>query len=162
MNTPSFQSLNESQTRSSSPSDHRGADNAGKAPRPSLPAPVDFQVEATDDDSDLVALGEQFQDAITRIRALYDPASPDDHIDLIESMMVSLEPIEQAIMATPARTIAGLAVKARHAAHVISEHWDAPIDQTDWDARAVRFLIEAVCDLAHTPLSFESNLKEDE
>jgi hypothetical protein len=161
MNTPSFQSLNGSPTRSSSPSDHRGGDNASKAPRPSLPGPVDFRMEATDDDSDLILLGKQFEDAITRIRALYDPASPDDHLNLIESLLVSLEPIEQAIMAIPARTVAGLAVKARHAAHVMSEHWDAPIDQIDWDARAVRFLIEAVCNLARTPLSL-SNLKEDE
>jgi hypothetical protein len=162
LNTPSFQSLNGSQTRSSSPSDHRGGDNASKAPRPSLPGLVDFRVEATDDDSDLIVLGKQFEDAITEIRALYDPASPDDHLNLIEDVLVSLEPIEQAIMAIPARTIAGLGVKARHAAHVVSEYWDAPIDQIDWDARAVRFLIEAVCNLARTPLSFESNLKEDE
>jgi hypothetical protein len=77
-------------------------------------------------------------------------------------MLVRLEPIEQAIMAIPARTIAGLGVKARHAAYVISEHWDAPIDQIDWDARAVRYLIEAVCDVASIPFSFESNSKEDE
>ena len=68
-------------------------------------------------------------------------------------MLVSLEPIEQAIMALPARTIAGLGVKARYAAHVLSEHWDAPIDQMDWDARAVHFLIDAVCNLARMPLS---------
>jgi hypothetical protein len=117
-------------------------------------------MEATDDDSDLIVLGKQFEDAIARIRSLYDPASPDDHLNLIEAMLVSLEPIEQAIMAIPARTIAGLGVKARHAAHVMSEHWDAPIGQIDWNARAVRFLIEAVCNLARTPLSFESNLKK--
>jgi hypothetical protein len=40
------------------------------------------------------------------------------------------------------------------------EHWDAPINQIDWDARAVRLLIEAVCDVACMPLSF-SNLRED-
>ena len=161
MNTPSFPSPNGSQTRSPS-SDHRVGDNASKAPRPSLPRTIDFRVEATDDDSDLIELGKQFEDAMTRLRALYDPASPDDHLELIESMLVSVEPIEQSIMAIPARTIAGLGVKARHAAHVMSEHWDAPIDQIDWDARAVRFLIEAVCNLARTPLSFEANPKEDE
>ena len=148
MNTPSFQTLSGSQTRSSSPSDYGGADNASNAPRPSLPGSVDFRMEATDDDSDLIELGKKFEDAISRIRVLYDPASPDDDLNLIESMLVSLEPIEQAIMAIPARTIAGLGVKARHAAHVLSEHWDAPIDQMDWDARAVRFLIDAVCSLA--------------
>ena len=56
----------------------------------------------------------------------------------IESVLGRLEPIEQAIMATPARTIAGLGIKARHAAYAVSEYWDAPIEQIDWDARAVR------------------------
>src|SRR5664279_3551479 len=162
MNTPSSQTLSGSQTRSASPSDHGGADDPSNAPRPSLPEPVDFRLEATDDDSDLIELGKKFENAITRIRALYDPASPDDDLNLIESMLVSLEPVEQAIMAIPARTIAGLGVKARHAAHAMSEHWDAPIGQMDWDARAVRILIEAVCNLARTPLSFESNPKEGE
>lgn len=55
-----------------------------------------------------------------------------------ESVLARLEPVEQAIMATPARTIVGLGIKARHAAYVVSEHWDAPIEQIDWDARAVR------------------------
>jgi hypothetical protein len=161
MNTPSFQALNEPQTRLSSPSDHRGGDNASKASRPSPPGLVDLRMEPTDDDSYLIVLGKQFEETITKIRGLYDPASPDDHLKLIEAMLVSLEPIEQAIMAIPARTIAGLGVKARHAAHVMPEHWDAPIDQIDWDARAVRFLIEAVCYVACMPLSF-SNLREDE
>jgi hypothetical protein len=69
-----------------------------------------------------------------------------------EAILARLYPIEQAIMATPARTIAGLGVKARHAAYVMSQHWKAPIDQIDWDARAVRLLIEAVCEFARTPL----------
>ena len=57
MNTPPFQTLSGSQTRSSSPSDCGGDDNASNAPRPSLPGPVDFRMEATDDDSDLIELG---------------------------------------------------------------------------------------------------------
>jgi hypothetical protein len=72
----------------------------------------------------------------------------------IESVLGRLEPIEQAIMDTPARTIAGLGVKARHAAYLVSEHWDAPIEQIDWDARAVRLLIEAVCKAAGVLLPF--------
>jgi hypothetical protein len=63
-----------------------------------------------------------------------------------------LYPIEQAIMQTPACTIAGLGVKARHAAYVMSQYWEAPIDVIDWDARTVRLLIEAVCELARAPL----------
>ncbi len=70
----------------------------------------------------------------------------------VEAILARLSPIEQAIMATPAVTIVGLGVKARHAAYVMSEYWDAPIDRIDWDARAVRLLIEAVCNVAHVRL----------
>jgi hypothetical protein len=51
----------------------------------------------------------------------------------------------------PARQ-AGLGVKASHAAYVMSEYWEAPIDQLDWDARTIRLLIEAICNFAGTPL----------
>jgi hypothetical protein len=77
-------------------------------------------------------------------------------------MLARLQPIEYAIMAIPARTIAGLGVKARHAAYVMPEYWDAPIDRIDWDAQAVRLLIEAICALAHMPLPSLTNLKKDE
>ena len=71
-----------------------------------------------------------------------------------ESILAHLYPIEQAIMATPAHTIVGLGVKARHAAYVMSQYWEAPIDQIDWDTRAARLLIEAVCEVARMPLPF--------
>jgi hypothetical protein len=70
----------------------------------------------------------------------------------VERILARLYPIEQAIMQTPACTIAGLGVKARHAAYVMSQYWEAPIDVIDWDARTVRLLIEAVCELARAPL----------
>jgi hypothetical protein len=79
----------------------------------------------------------------------------------IESVLARLYPIEQAIMQTPASTIAGLGVKARHAAYVLSQYWEAPVDRIDWDARAVCLLIEAVCDVAHTPLLLR-NLRDDD
>jgi hypothetical protein len=72
----------------------------------------------------------------------------------IESLLGSLEIVEKAIMATPARTIAGLGIKARHVAHVVSEHWDAPLERIDWDGRAVRLLVEAVCQAARVSLPF--------
>jgi len=78
----------------------------------------------------------------------------------IESILVRLDPIERAIMEMPACTLAGLGVKARHAANVLSQYWETPIDQIDWDARAVRLLIEAVCDVAHTPLLLR-NLRDE-
>ena len=46
-----------------------------------------------------------------------------------EATLAHLDPIEQAIMETPACTIAGLGVKARHAAYVLSEYWETPIDR---------------------------------
>ena len=70
----------------------------------------------------------------------------------VEAILARLDPIERAIMGAPARTIAGLGVKARHAAYVTSQYWSEPIDKIDWEARAVRLLIEAVCNVAHAPL----------
>lgn len=62
-----------------------------------------------------------------------------------EAILARLYPVELAIMQTPAHTLCGLGVKARHAAYVMSQYWDAPLDQIEWEARAVRLLIEAVC-----------------
>ncbi len=67
-------------------------------------------------------------------------------------VLTRLGPIEQAIMQTQAHTIGGLGVKARHLAYVMSQYWDPPLDQLDWDERAVRLLVEAVCNVAPTPL----------
>jgi hypothetical protein len=83
------------------------------------------------------------------------------HTKQVEAILARLDPIERAIMATPARTIAGLGVKARHAAYVMSHYWENPIDQVDWDAQALRLLIEAVCELARTPLPVR-NYRADE
>ncbi|NPU65436.1 hypothetical protein HL667_10560 [Bradyrhizobium sp. 83012] len=107
----------------------------------------------------MIVLGKQLEEALAKIRASHDPASP-DHLHRLETMLADLAPVEQAIMGTPARTIAGLGVKARHAAYVVSEYWDAPLDQTDWHARAIRSLIEAVCEVASVPYSFEPNPTE--
>ena len=76
-----------------------------------------------------------------------------------EAVLARLYPIELTILTTPARTIADLAVKARHAAYVMSEYWEAPINQLDWDARTARLLIEAVCNFAGMPLPFEDSRK---
>jgi hypothetical protein len=78
-----------------------------------------------------------------------------------EAILARLYPIEQAIIQTRARSIAGLGVKARHAAYVLSQYWEAPIDRIDWDARSIRLLIEAVCQVARIPLPFR-NLRDDE
>ena len=69
-----------------------------------------------------------------------------------EAVLARLYPIELSILTTPARTIADLGVKARHAAYVMSEYWEVPINKLDWNARTARLLIEEVCNFAGTPL----------
>jgi hypothetical protein len=76
-----------------------------------------------------------------------------ERLERLEAALARLEPIERAIMATPAQTVVGLGVKARHAAYVISEYWVDPLEKVDWDRRAVRLLIEAVCVVAGQPLA---------
>jgi hypothetical protein len=154
MNTPSRQSPDVSQTKFPSASDGFSGNQTSTDSRSSIPGPVDLQVEGTDDDSYLIALGRQFEEIAVNVKQLHNSASPNDHLELVEAMLGRLELIERAIMATPARTVAGLGVKARHAAYVMSEYWSAPIDQVDWDARAVRLLIEAVCESAGVSLPF--------
>ncbi|ANW05461.1 hypothetical protein LMTR13_10565 [Bradyrhizobium icense] len=100
----------------------------------------------------MLALGKQFEEIAAEIQKLYNSASSHGHLEQIEATLGRLHPVETAIMAMPARTVAGLGVKARHAAYVMSEYWNGPIDRIDWDARAVRLLIEAVCESAGTPL----------
>jgi hypothetical protein len=52
----------------------------------------------------------------------------------VEAILARLYPIERAIMTAPAYTIIGLAVKARHAAYVMSQYWEEPADKIDWEA----------------------------
>jgi len=110
------------------------------------------EVTATDDDSALIELGERFDAVVAEVEILYNRTEPGGSVDELEAALRRLEPIEQAIMAMTARTVAGLGVKARHAAYVMSEQWNAPIDHLDWDARAVRLLIESVCKVARVRL----------
>jgi hypothetical protein len=139
-----------------------------EAGRPARPAEAD---------SALLALAEQLDSLLAEleavqglndelnIKALRRSSRPkpdaggdcDSRTSQTEAVLARLYPIELTILATPARTINGLAVKARHAAYVMSEYWEAPINQLDWDARTVRLLIEAVCNFAGTPLPFEES-----
>ena len=135
----SFQSSNFAQSTLASSADRLSGNLAGNNSEPAIPDPLALQVEGTNDDSALMALGKQFEEIAA-------------YLELLEAALGRLEPIELAIMTTPARTISGLGVKARHAAYVLSEYWDVPIDRIDWDARAVRLLIEAVCNVARVRL----------
>jgi hypothetical protein len=145
---------NVSQNNLSTASDCFSGRRAATDSQPSRSSHADLRGEATDDDSVLIALGNQFEEAAAEVQRLYNPAEPDNRLEQIEAALARLEPLERAIMIMPARTTAGLGVKARHAAYVMSEYWNGPIDRIDWDARTVRLLIEAVCKVAHVPCPF--------
>jgi hypothetical protein len=83
-----------------------------------------------------------------------DEQSDNDRMLANEAVLACLAPIERAIMETPAYTVMGLSVKANHVAYVLSEYWEAPIDQIDWEGRVVRLLIESIRNLACSPLLF--------
>jgi hypothetical protein len=137
---------------------------------------------AAGDDGGLLALEAQLDDLVAQLLAAQEgngeldassdqlPALPDNasggiienvsvseaQVKRVEAILARLYPIERAIMATPAYSIVGLGVKARHAAYVMSQYWEEPTDKIDWEAQAIRLLIEAVCDVAQTPLSFRA------
>jgi hypothetical protein len=114
----------------------------------------------------LIALGGQFEVLSTELAALekgtvvaFSPAaSPTGELngetathpsaERIEAILALLDPIERAIMTTPAASVVGLGVKARHAAHVLSHYWINSANTLDWDMRAVRLLIESTCSVA--------------
>jgi hypothetical protein len=136
-----------------------------------VPANLDAPCKAPQADLALLELENQFLALLSEVSAVERKhgraigAAPRQHrksvqsdeattTRRIEAVLRRLAPIEQAIMATPARTITGLGIKARHAAYAVSEYWDAPIEQIDWEARTVRLLIEAVCKAAGVSLRF--------
>jgi hypothetical protein len=59
----------------------------------------------------------------------------------------------RAILAIPATTLTGLAVKARLARFGASHIWDKSDDDADWDHLVLRKLVDAVLDLAATNTS---------
>jgi hypothetical protein len=62
-----------------------------------------------------------------------------------------LDPIAWQIMATPARSLAGLRAKAILAVRINADLWEEPFDDLDWDKKTIRSLIEAVCKLSGLP-----------
>lgn len=124
---------------------------------------------ASDDDVGLLALETQFNGLIKELMTAQKANDASDVYDLdpaagtrrLEAILARLQPIERAIMQMPARTITGLGVKARHAAYVMSQYWDAPADQIDWDEQVTRLLIEAIYKLANVPLPSCEAVTED-
>jgi hypothetical protein len=103
-------------------------------------------------DATLCALGRQFDAAMRELASL--EMNEDTPIARIEAFLAGMEPLEYAILATPADGIAGIAVKARLAAHFVSNYWEVPPDCLDLEARAFRLLVEAVCGVAGVSLPF--------
>ncbi len=105
------------------------------------------------DDVELLALGRQFDAALAKLLSLQTRGA--DAVERIEAYLARMEPIERSILTIPAASIAGVVVKARVAAHVVSNYWDVPLDRLDLDARAFRHLVEAVCSVAGVSLPFQ-------
>jgi hypothetical protein len=114
-------------------------------------------------DAALIALERQFKAVFSELLAMERLCAENPRNEAltrqIEMVLTRLAPIEQAIMQTQARTIGGLGVKARHLAHVMSQYWDPTLDQLDWEERAVRLFVEAVCNVARTP---PQGMRDDE
>ncbi|BAM86558.1 conserved exported hypothetical protein [Bradyrhizobium oligotrophicum S58] len=140
--------------------------------RSELPADPTDPAEQLEPDFALVQLDTTFVTLLSEISALesqhVDNREPRDaeharsdeasRTQKVEAILARLAPIERAIMAAPALTIVGLGIKARHTAYVVSEYWDVPIEHLEWDARAVRLLIDAICNVAgvRLPISQEA------
>ena len=128
------------------------------SPRPEVTAPAS---PSQDDDAGLLALEERFDGHVRELLATQPTGielatclhqqslrhdvelagiDADTRMKQAEAILARLYPIEQAIMQTRARTIAGLGVKARHAAYVMSHYWEEPIDKIDWEAQAMIIL----------------------
>jgi hypothetical protein len=83
-------------------------------------------------DADLLRLEEQFvkltAELSRKVDRVREELADEAQTKADEHVLARLAPIERAIMETPAETIVGLSVKARHVASVLSEHWRAPAD----------------------------------
>lgn len=112
------------------------------------------ELTSGDPDAPLIDLEKQFLALVAELDGgVGNLAQCDEYLTTRdEAVLARLDPVERAIMETPAYTMMGLSVKARHLAHVLSEYWEAPIGQLAWEGRAVRLLVEAICNVANAPL----------
>jgi hypothetical protein len=77
----------------------------------------------------------------------FGPATKPDLFDIIDM----LDAPQRRIMAMPAATLPGLAIKARVTRFACEHFWQKPVDDLDWDQMMARKLIDAVlefCDRA--------------
>jgi hypothetical protein len=82
---------------------------------------------------------EEWMAAATRLEREVPLPSPN-----LDEIMNAMDDPMRRIMALPAKTPAGLAVKARLVKHENSELWDEPFEDLDWDKVKLRALIDSV------------------
>ncbi|UFZ02618.1 hypothetical protein LQG66_25490 [Bradyrhizobium ontarionense] len=154
MKVHSVQAPNEFHLQHRSTADCPGSRQSPTNSQPAITAPTRSSTDGAGNDSVLIELGRQFEEIAAELHVLQK--APSDDCEQIDALLRRLDPIERAIIAAPALSIAGLGVKALHVAYVVSEYWEAPIDQINWDAKAVRLFIESVCDLVRTSKPYET------
>ncbi|WOH70675.1 hypothetical protein RX330_20475 [Bradyrhizobium sp. NDS-1] len=97
-------------------------------------------------DAELIALGQQLDAfahrlATSEAKWAEDTAPNWEHPD---DILTEAGPVCRAILAAPARTVAGLAVKARLAAFGAPTYWQKSDEDADWDILVMRQLVESV------------------
>jgi hypothetical protein len=83
----------------------------------------------------------------------------DTLFEKLESVNWQIDPIAREIRETPVQTIAGLRAKAIDAVYLSWQLWEKSARDLDWDQRALRSLLEAVCTL--TGLDIPEEAVED-
>jgi hypothetical protein len=78
-----------------------------------------------------------------------------------DQVLNAIDNLHERMFALPARTIRGLTIKGRAAAHWNRRLWDSPLDDLDIEKKATRHLIEEVLAAAGEPPPFEAPANED-
>lgn len=96
------------------------------------------------------------EDGVTFHERIYDEVglkALDDQGEHPDDIINRSDAPSRAILAIPATTLAGLAVKARLAKFGASHIWDESDTDADWDHLVLRNLVDAVLELAMTQAS---------
>ena len=132
--------------------------------RPVTASLCDGASTAEPNDRALLALERQFNAIVTEVVAYerergLNVSDSDGELFLaeLEAILERLDPVGSAIMATPAGSVVGLGVKARHVAYLVSHYWSEPIERMDLHRRAVCLLIEQVCLFSGDALPFAND-----
>jgi hypothetical protein len=110
-------------------------------------SPVGDSAIGTDEDPELVKLGEQL-DLVARqwvVQRAVDRKTPEDTDKAWDSIFDHLDPLVQLILARKARTKAGLAIQALAASIACQELWEDGNVNEEAPADVERIFIEAVC-----------------